>query len=207
MAFSIGAISYTISKLISVFHTSGIAPLSTKKDESALLNLSENLLNVNEVVFDEQKVAEIFGQTKPLTEGSVDANSGNTYDTTDNNLINQLGEFSTDPVKQKEAETVVITVDSPAELYEEVTITEYFLKYNQDYGDLNNIRMRNNYVINSARLNSRSRKQAQNTQKENNEIAERNKSEQLQSDEKRLNDLKSQKEFAEKYTKLINGKN
>lgn len=92
------------------------------------------------------------------------------------------------------------------EVFEDVSVTEYFLNFNHDYGDLRNLRLRNDFVLNAAKIKQDSNLTQKSNQKEKFHNNENQKSESLKLEQKKADELKIQQTFADDFTKKIQGK-
>ncbi len=196
MAFSVGMISYTILKLISGFKENDFVVNSDNFDQS----LSQQ---TTDLVFDEKKVAEFF-ENQQITKNDI---------STDSDLLEFLEGTNNEKKEEIKAEIEKLiekpkenVKQTPQEIYEEIQMTERFLKYNYDYGDLYNLRIRNNFASKYGDSINQTLEKEKIAQKEKFKEKDTQKLERLRNERKRIADLEIQKEFAEKYTKFIVGK-
>lgn len=188
MAISIGSISYTISKLISALKDPEIQQiLNDNNSVSDSVDIDGTLHTSEMTLFDEDQIAEIFdisfSPPDSVNYNDLDENQNSSTEFEINNVIQDI------PVYEPQ--------------YEEVSITEYFLRYDHDYGDLQNLMMRNDFVFNSAKLNNRLTQNNMKVSKMRNNSNENKKYEAKRLEQRKSDRLRVQKESAEKYMRKL----
>ena len=184
MAFSVGFITYTISKLVS----KGLLKQEDTVDEFTFVDTSkENGVDSNseEVTYNEKEIAELFD--KMMKPDDFD-------DTKDVNPF----EDDVEMVKvEKSLEQVL------EDIYEEVTIRDTYLRYSHGFGDLANLRMRNDFVFKAGDANQQ--KTQNGLQNQKNSIDEKTdlKKEARRDEQRRFEEIRLQKHSAEQYTQQL----
>ncbi len=194
MAFAIGSITYTIYKLVSslneTFADSKLQPVNRIDANAGLIeNLSASSARVK---YDEVEITEIF---ENLVNETEDYPEPDKFEKSEKKP-KEKDEREPENSQQTERQTL-------EDIYEEITITEYLLNYNHDYGDLQNLRMRNDFVFNAAEIREIAHQNQRNLQKEKSRETDDKRSEQTQNDIKKAEELKLQQKSAEQFTKRI----
>lgn len=182
MAFSVGFISYTISKLIS----KGVLEAQDSVDEFTFVDTSKEKADGSEldgVTYNEKEIAELFDKMmKP----------------DDFEETKDVNPFEDDVELVKVEKSLEKAIE---DIYEEITLTESYLRYGQDFGDMANLRMRNDFVFKSSNLSKQKSHDDQKDQQQRVEKSGTSRIERLNDEQKRADELLLQKQYAEKYTR------
>lgn len=232
MAFSLGFITYTISKLVRI----KIEPEIDPEFDDPFMDKSD-LKKSDTLTFDSEKVARILDNatkplieelSKPKTEIPVQSVE-NTVKSTDGIIHStdkvDFSEFSNVESNETKTDEVSMIPDleksdhqiiedlfdkidkTPQELYKEIyedeITTEYFLKYDYEYGDLQDIKLRNNFVPYESKIQRNNAVKNTERQKDKYNKTLQLRQERLKIEQKKTDEMAMQKSLAELFTNSL----
>lgn len=216
MAFSLGSITYTISRLIDEFGGSEPEPIF---DRNGTQSGGSSILEPNSgPLFDDSEIADVLEKSNPFADREFQEQKEKIDKEIDAMKQQYDPEKQKSPEFEKMVEKLVSELDlpelpepspekqepkTPEQVYQEITVTEYFMKYNYDFGDMHSLRMRHNFVQNAGSLKEMSNEKNEEVQAKESSKSDSKKAESAAIQMRKEEEVKYQRDLAEKYTKLM----